>query len=256
MAISKKNPPLALVTGAGIGIGEATSVTLGKLGYRVIVTDILEKEGKAVARKINRSGKADFYNMDVASTDNVNSVIADVEKKYRKPFEVIINNAGIAKTMPMRGLKDKDWDWIHEVDLKGMMRVCRAAAPKMRKSKRGSIVCLSSIAGYAVGWDKHVPYSAAKGGIAGFVKGLAVELAADKIRVNGIAPGLIWTAQALDPIHSMGPKLLRAAASGVPLKRIGTAQDIADTVSFLISDRASYLTGQVITVDGGLTVAL
>ena len=80
MAISKKNLPLALVTGAGIGIGEATSITLGKLGYRVIVTDILEKEGKAVARKINRSGVAEFYNMDVASTENVNSVISDVEK--------------------------------------------------------------------------------------------------------------------------------------------------------------------------------
>ena len=84
MAISKKNLPLALVTGAGIGIGEATALTLGKLGYRVIVTDILEKEGKAVARKINRSGAADFYYMDVSDTDNVNSVVADVEKKYKK----------------------------------------------------------------------------------------------------------------------------------------------------------------------------
>ncbi len=256
MANSKKNLPLALVTGAGIGIGEATSLTLGKLGYRVIVTDILDKEGKAVARKINRSGAAEFYHMDVSDTDNVNSVIADVEKKYRKPLEVIINNAGIAKTMPLRGMKDKDWDWIHEVDLKGMMRVCRAAAPKMRKAKKGSIVCLSSIAGYTVGWDKHIPYSAAKAGIAGFTKALAVELAADKIRVNGIAPGLIWTAQALDPVHSMGPKMLKAAASGVPLKRIGTAQDIANTISFLISDKASYITGQIITVDGGLTGAL
>ena len=256
MAISKKNLPLALVTGAGIGIGEATALTLGKLGYRVIVTDILEKEGKAVARKINRSGAADFYYMDVSDTDNVNSVVADVEKKYKKPLHVIINNAGIAKTMPLRGMKDRDWDWIHEVDLKGMMRVCRAAAPKMRKAKKGSIVCLSSIAGYTVGWDKHITYSAAKAGIAGFTKALAVELAADKIRVNGIAPGLIWTAQALDPVHSMGPKMLKAAASGVPLKRIGTAQDIADTISFLISDKASYITGQIITVDGGLTGAL
>ena len=105
MAISKKNLPLALVTGAGIGIGEATALTLGKLGYRVIVTDILEKEGKAVARKINRSGAADFYYMDVSDTDNVNSVVADVEKKYKKPLHVIINNAGIAKTMPLRGTR-------------------------------------------------------------------------------------------------------------------------------------------------------
>jgi len=248
--------PIALVTGAGIGIGAATAVALGKEGYRVIVTDVLEKEGRAIARKVNRSGDAEFHYMDVGDTDNVNDVVASVEKTYRKPLDVVINNAGIAKTMPLRTLKDEEWDWIHEVDLKGMMRVARAAAPKMRKAKKGSFVCLSSIAGYAVGWDKHIPYSAAKGGIAGFVKGLAIELAADKVRVNGIAPGLIWTAQALDPKHSLGPKGLRAAAPGVPLKRIGQPEDIADAVCFLVSDKASYITGQVITVDGGLTVAL
>ena len=256
MVKTKRSTPIALVTGAGIGIGKAAAIALGKDGYRVIVTDILEKEGKAVARRINRSGSAEFHFMDVADTNNVNSVISTIENGYRKPLDVIVNNAGIAKTMPLRELRDEDWDWIHEVDLKGMMRVTRAASPKMRRAKKGAIVCLSSIAGYTVGWDKHIPYSAAKGGIAGFVKGLAIELAADKIRVNGIAPGLIWTAQALDPKHSLGPKGLRAAASGVPLRRIGKPEDIADVISYLASDKAGYITGQVITVDGGLTIAL
>ena len=256
MVKSNKSMPIALVTGAGIGIGKSTSIALAKEGYRVIVTDILEKEGKAVTRSINRKGSAEFHYMDVASTENVDLVVNEVEKKYGKPFDLIVNNAGIAKTMPLRGMKDEDWDWIHEVDLKGMMRVARAASPKMRRAKKGSIICMSSIAGYTVGWDKHIPYSAAKAGIAGFVKALAIELASDKIRVNGVAPGLIWTAQALDPVHSMGPKALRAAASSVPLKRIGQPEDIADAICFLASEKASYITGQILTVDGGFTGSL
>jgi len=248
--------PIALVTGAGIGIGAATAIALGKEGYRVIVTDVLEKEGKAIARKINRSGDAEIHYMDVADTACVKDVVATVEKKYRGALDVIINNAGIAKHMPLRTLKDEEWDITHEIDLKGMMRVVRAAGPKMRKAKKGSIVCLSSIAGHVVGWGDHIPYSAAKAGIAGLVRAMAVELAPYKIRVNGIAPGLIWTAQALDPVHSMGAKGLRAAAPSIPLKRIGTPEDIADVASFLVSDKARYVTGQIITVDGGFTIAI
>lgn len=248
--------PIALVTGAGIGIGAATAVALGKEGYRVIVTDVLEKEGRAIARKVNRSGDAEFHYMDVADTENVDDVVAAVEKKYRKALDVIVNNAGIAKHMPLRTLKDDEWDITHEIDLKGMMRVVRAAGPKMRKAKTGAIVCLSSIAGHVVGWGDHVPYSAAKAGIAGLVRGMAIELAPHKICVNGIAPGLIRTAQSLDPKHSLGPAGLKAATSGVPLKRIGDPEDIADVVAFLVSDKARYVTGQVITVDGGFTIAI
>jgi 3-oxoacyl-[acyl-carrier protein] reductase len=247
--------PIALVTGAGIGIGAATAAALGKEGYRVIVTDVLEKEGRAIARKINRSGDAEFHYMDVADTANVNEVVAEVEKKYRKALDVIINNAGIAKHMPLRTLKDEDWDITHEIDLKGMMRVVRAAAPKMRKAKTGNVVCLSSIAGHVVGWGDHIPYSAAKAGIAGLVRAMAVELS-PHIRVNGIAPGLIWTAQALDPVHSMGAKGLKAVAPSIPLKRIGTAEEIADVALFLVSEKARYVTGQIITVDGGFTIAI
>jgi len=247
--------PIAIVTGAGIGIGAATAVALGKEGYRVIVTDVLEKEGKAIARKINRSGDAEFHYMDVADTACVNDVVATVEKKYRGAIDVIINNAGIAKNMPLRTLKDEEWDITHEIDLKGMMRVVRAAAPKMRKAKKGNVVCLSSIAGHVVGWGDHLPYSAAKAGIAGLVRAMAVELS-PHVRVNGIAPGLIWTAQALDPKHSMGAKGLKAAAPSIPLKRIGTAEEIADVATFLVSDKARYVTGQIITVDGGFTIAI
>jgi 3-oxoacyl-[acyl-carrier protein] reductase len=244
--------PLALVTGAGIGIGQATALALGKAGYHVIVTDILEKEGRATARRI---GSAEFHAMDVTDTKAVNAVVAAVEKKHKRGLAAVVNNAGIAKKLPTAKLTDADWDMTHEVDLKGMMRVVRAAAPGMRK-KGGGIVCLSSIAGYTVGWADHVPYTAAKGGIAGLVKGFAIDLAPFGIRVNGIAPGLIRSAQSLDPVHSVGAKGLQAMVPRVPLGRIGTPADIADVVVFLLSDQSRYITGQVLTVDGGMTVAL
>ena len=249
--------PLALVTGAGIGIGRATALALAKAGYRVIVTDVLDKEGQAVARRINASAKgaAEFHAMDVTDTARVGEVVAAVERRYRRGLDVLINNAGIAKKTPMGDLTDRQWDATHDTDLKGMMRVVRASLPRMRKQRRGAIVCLASIAGGVLGWADHVPYAAAKGGVVGLVRGLAVELASDGIRVNGIAPGLIRTAQLLDPYHSVGEGGLKPAERAIPMGRIGTPEDIADVAVFLASAGARYLTGQVITVDGGLTVA-
>ncbi len=151
-------------------------------------------------------------------------------------------------------MSDAEWDKTFEVDLKGIMRIVRAAAPGMRARKAGSIVALSSIMGVAYGWDEHVHYSAAKSGVVGLVRGLAVELAADGIRVNGVAPGYIRTAQALSIEHSLGPEGLEQAASFIPMGRVGEPDDIADVILFLASDAARYMTGQVVTVDGGLLV--
>ena len=124
----------------------------------------------------------------------------------------------------------------------------------MRARGRGAIVCLSSIMGVAYGWDEHVHYSAAKSGVVGLVRGLGVELAGDGIRVNGVAPGYIRTAQALSEQHSLGPAGLEQAASFIPAGRVGEPEDIADVILFLASDAARYMTGQVVTVDGGLLV--
>ena len=239
-----------LITGAGIGIGRAAAKAFGKAGYHVIVTDVLEKEGQAVAAEIGKN--AEFHKLDVRSTENANAVIAAVEKKHGA-LDCIVANAGIAHKVPVAQLTDEKWDHTFDIDLKGIFRVVRAALPAMRTAKKGAVVAVSSIMGVAYGWDEHVHYSSAKSGVVGLVRGLAVELAKDGIRVNGIAPGYIRTAQLLSKEHSLGPDADKAGAF-IPMGRIGEPEEIADVIQFLASNAARYMTGQVVVVDGGLLV--
>ena len=243
-----------LITGSGIGIGAATARAFAGAGYRVVVTDVLDGEGQKVVSEIeDRGGAAEYHHLDVTSTEEVERVVSEAGERYG-PLGCVVANAGIAHKVPLTELTDEKWDHTHEIDLKGVMRVCRAAAPAMREAKRGSMIAVSSIMGVAYGWDEHVQYSAAKAGIVGLVRGLAVELARDGIKVNGIAPGYIRTAQALSEEHSLGPQGLEEAAEFIPMGRIGEPEDIADVILFLASDAARYLTGQVVVVDGGLLV--
>ena len=245
-----------LITGAGIGIGEATALGFAEAGYQVAVTDVLEEEGQRTVDAIRKMrGEAEFFFLDVRNSDNVVSVCDEIEKRYGS-LNAVVNNAGIAHNQPLATLTDDQWDLTMDIDLKGMMRVARASVKLLAKSGSASITCLSSIAGSNVGWAGHIPYTAAKAGITGLVKGLAVELAPKHIRVNAVAPGLIYTAQSMNEEHSVGPDGLAAMESSVPLGRIGVARDIANVVTFLASEQAAYLTGQTIVVDGGLTIAL
>jgi 3-oxoacyl-[acyl-carrier protein] reductase len=244
--------PTVLITGSGIGIGAATARAFAHAGYRVIVTDILEGEGDSVASDItSKGGEAEYHHLDVTDTEEVESLVTDLQDRSG-PLHTVVANAGIAHRVPLEELTDERWDQTHEIDLKGVLRVCRAAAPAMRTMRRGNMIALSSIMGVAYGWDEHVHYSAAKAGIIGLVRGLAVELARDGIRVNGIAPGYIRTAQALSEEHSLGPQGLEEAASFIPMGRVGEPEDIADVAVFLASGAARYITGQTIVVDGGL----
>jgi len=244
--------PTVLVTGSSIGIGAATARAFADAGYRVIVTDILEEEGNSVASDIaSKGGEAKYHHLDVTDTEEIESLVTDVQDRSG-PLHTVVANAGIAHRVPLEELTDERWDQTHEIDLKGVLRVCRAAAPAMRTVRCGNMIALSSIMGVAYGWDEHVHYSAAKAGVIGLVRGLAVELARDGIRVNGIAPGYIRTAQALSEEHSLGPQGLEEAASFIPMGRVGEPEDIADVAVFLASDAARYITGQTIVVDGGL----
>ncbi len=243
-----------LITGAGIGIGRATAFVFAKADYRVIVTDILEPEGEAVAKTIrSEGGSAEFYKLDVTSTVDTNALVGRIEASHGA-IDCLVPNAGIAHKIPLEELSDEKWDHTFDIDLKGMMRLVRAASVNMKKVGSGSIVCLSSIMGVAYGWHEHVHYSAAKSGVVGLIRGLAVELARSGIRVNGVAPGYIRTAQTLSEEHSLGSEGLEQAASFIPIGRVGEPEDIADVILFLASDSARYLTGQVLAVDGGLLV--
>jgi 3-oxoacyl-[acyl-carrier protein] reductase len=244
-----------LITGAGIGIGRGTALAFAEAGYHVVVTDVLEAEGRAVADAIRaRGGAAEFHALDVTSTAAADRVVAAVEAE-RGPLDVVIANAGIALKVPVAALDDAAWDKTFDVDLKGMWRVIRAALPGMRRARQGAIVCLSSIMGTTYGWDEHIHYSAAKAGVLGLVRGLAVEVARDGIRVNGIAPGFVRTAQALSREHSVGPEGLEAAAGYIPMGRVGEPADIASVALFLASPAAGYVTGQTLIVDGGLGIS-
>ena len=252
--MERSDTPTILITGAGIGIGAATARAFADAGCRVIVTDVLEEEGRSVASGIESGGgEAEYRHLDVTDTEEVDSVVSGVQERYG-PLHTVVANAGIAHRIPLTELTDEKWDHTHDVDLKGVMRVCRAAAPAMREAGRGSMIAVSSIMGVAYGWDEHVQYSAAKAGVVGLVRGLAVELARDGVRVNGIAPGYIRTAQALSEEHSLGPEGLEQAAEFIPIGRVGEPDDIADVILFLASEAARYITGQVLVVDGGLLV--
>lgn len=243
-----------LITGASIGIGRATAKMFGTNGWRVIVTDVLEDEGAVVVAEITKvGGTAEFHALDVTSTPAAEAVLAKVHADYG-PLAALVCNAGIAHKVPLEDLTDEKWDQTFEIDLKGMIRVIRPTVAAMKPAGGGAIVCLSSIMGVAYGWDEHVHYSAAKSGVVGLVRGLGVELARNNIRVNGVAPGYIRTAQALSPVHSLGPEGLEKAAGFIPAGRVGEPKDIADVINFLVSDAARYMTGQVVTVDGGLLV--
>ena len=245
---------VVLITGAGIGIGRATAKAFAKAGFHVVATDILAAEGASVVAEIvAEGGTAEFHMLDVRSTEAADAVAAAVEAKHGG-IDVIVANAGIAHRVPLDQMTDAKWDHTFDIDLKGIFRVVRPALAGMKQRKKGAIVALSSIMGVAYGWDEHVHYSAAKSGVVGLVRGLAVELAKDGIRVNGIAPGYIRTAQLLSKEHSLGPEAAEKAGEFIPMGRIGQPEEIADVALFLASNAARYMTGQVVVVDGGLLV--
>lgn len=244
---------ITLITGAGIGIGRAAALAFARAGSHVVVTDVLLAEGHAVVAEIKAAGgSAEFMALDVRSTQAADAVVAAVQASHGR-IDTIVANAGIAHRVPLPQLTDEKWDHTFDIDLKGIYRVVRPALAGMKARKSGSVIALSSIMGVAYGWDEHVHYSAAKAGVVGLVRGLAVELARDGIRVNGVAPGYIRTAQLLSKEHSVGPDADKCGEY-IPMGRIGEPDEIADVILFLASNGARYITGQVVVVDGGLLV--
>jgi 3-oxoacyl-[acyl-carrier protein] reductase len=242
-----------LVTGGASGIGRATAVRAAAGGYAVAVgtfTGDAYDAGAAVAEITAAGGRAIAVRADVRFTDELAAAVVTTVAELGG-LDAVVANAGVLKRAPLEAVTDEDWRHILDVDLTGVMRTVRAAVPAL--SPGGSVVVVSSIAGAAVGWAGHTPYSAAKAGLLGFVRSAALELGPRGVRVNAVLPGVIESPQSLDPVNSGGPHGLVESAAGIPLGRVGQPDDVADVITFLLSDAARYVTGHALTVDGGLT---
>jgi 3-oxoacyl-[acyl-carrier protein] reductase len=244
----------AIVSGAGIGIGAAVAHRLAADGFHVVITDILGDEGRAVRdHVIDAGGSAEFVEMDVRDSEQVRDVFSEL-RNGKFPLEVVVANAGVAFKQPFLGLSDAEWDQVVDIDLNGAMRMFREGVPQLQERGAGTMIAMTSIMGNNYGWGEHASYSAAKAGLIGLIRALAVEFGPAGVRVNGVAPGYIRTAQSLSEVHSLGEAGLEASRDYIPLRRIGEPDDVADVVAFLASRDSRYISGQILTVDGGLQV--
>ena len=245
-----------LVTGVGsqIGIGRAIALAAAAEGAAVFANDVVAEDlDQTIASVRDAGGEIEGYVADVADGAAVKAMVDEAEKRYGR-IDVLVNNAGIAKRAPFTEMTEEEFRRTMDVNLGGTFNCSQAAAPGMIERASGAIVNLSSLMGTPWGWAEHVHYNASKAAIEGLTRGLAVELGPYGIRVNGVAPGFIETAQSTDPDHSVGPEGLQLAEPYVPLRRIGNPEDIAQVVLFLASDAARYVTGQTLLADGGITL--
>jgi 3-oxoacyl-[acyl-carrier protein] reductase len=244
--------PSVLVTGASTCIGAACASAFARAGYRTVATDVCEAKGEALAAGLRDDGfDCVFHRLDVTSSEDVYRIISDCEGDG---FDVVVANAGIPRRDPFSEMNDVHWTATFDVDLYGQMRVFREAVPAMMRRGRGSLIALSSVSGPTDGWGEQAHSSAAKAGVIGLARALAVELGPHGIRANAVAPGYIRTADPLNETHSMTTAGRACGAPAVPLGRAGEPADVADVVLFLASDAARYVSGQVLVVDGGLHV--
>ncbi|MFC4565292.1 SDR family NAD(P)-dependent oxidoreductase [Nocardiopsis mangrovi] len=245
---------VAVITGGASGIGLALAVAYARAGVASVIgyhAGDPHDPGAAVARVEAAGGRAVAVAVDVRDPAGTDALVAAAVGEFGR-LDIAVANAGVLRRAPLSELTDERWDDMLSVDLTGVLRVFRSAAAEIGTG--GALVAVSSIAGGVYGWADHAHYAAAKAGVLGLVRSLGVELAPRGVRVNAVIPGLIETPQSLDAENSLGPDGLRAAGAGIPAGRVGRADEVARVIRFLTSDDAAYITGQHITVDGGLTV--
>jgi len=247
---------VALISGGASGIGRATAVRLAEAGWRVLIGQFPgdpHDGGETLRLVTGAGGEGAVAALDVASTPSVDAFAAEALARWGR-IDGVMAGAGILRRAPFESMTDERWDEMLQVDLHGVMRLARAALPHLTAG--ASIVAISSIAGGVYGWQEHAHYATAKAGLIGLIRSLAVELGPRGIRANAVIPGLIESPQSLDDVNSLGPEGLKAAGDYIPWGRVGRPEEVASVIAFLLSHEAAYVSGQAITVDGALTVAM
>lgn len=241
---------VAVVTGAGRGIGRAIALKLAQLGASIVINyRSSAKEAEEVISEIrNNGGKAEMVQGDVSSFEDSEKVIKFAVESFGR-LDILVNNAGITKDTLLLRMKEEDFSKVLDINLKGVFNCTKHASNIMLKQKGGRIINISSVIGL-IGNAGQANYAAAKAGIIGFTKSVAKELGTRGITANAIAPGFITT----DMTEVLSEKVKEKLLENVPLKRLGSPEDVANLAAFLASDNASYITGQVINVDGGMVM--
>ena len=247
----------ALVTGGAQGIGRGIAMSLGEAGFKVAIADLNTDVAEQTAKEIEAAGgTAIAVRIDVTDTESVRSAVAQVEAELG-PVEVVVNNAGWDDFMPFVSTTEEFWDKILDINFKGALRVIQATAPGMMERGFGRIINIGSDAG-RVGSSLEAVYSGSKGGIIAFTKTLAREVATKGVTANTVCPGPTDTPalrKFADGAGDDAEKVIAGMTRAVPMRRLGTPEDIGPAVAFFASDAAGFVTGQTLSVSGGLTMA-
>lgn len=238
---------IALVTGGTAGIGKTIAKEFVRHGAKVAIFGTNRERGEQVVQEIG-SENASFYQVDVSDTKEVEEAIKQVQEKLGA-VDILVNNAGITRDQLLLKMSEEDWDSVMETNLKSCYNTCKAVLRQMLKARKGSIINISSVVGL-MGNAGQANYAASKAGMIGFTKAIAKEYASRNIRANCIAPGYIETKMT----EAMTEQARQATLASIPMGKMGRPEDIANAALFLASEMGSYVTGQVLSIDGGMAM--